>query len=114
MPSRPRAPLLFALIFLLAGFSGYAQIRSRRVTGIVTDKRGNPLPKSVVHLKNLATIDIRTFLVQEGGEFRFNELNPDIDYEIHAEYFGRISKTVLISRFNEERHLSVRLMIPVE
>jgi Carboxypeptidase regulatory-like domain len=107
-------PLLFTLIFLLAGFSGYTQVRSRRITGIVTDKRGNPLPKSVVHLKNLATLDIQTFLVQEGGEFHFKELNPDLDYEIHAEYRGKISKTVLISRFNADRNVSVRLMIPVE
>jgi hypothetical protein len=91
-----------------------AQSGTYVVSGTATDKRGNFLPKTVVHLKNLASLDIDTYIIQEGGQWHFSGLNPNVDYEVHAEYRGKLSKTVMLSRFDSNKRSPIKLVIPVE
>jgi hypothetical protein len=120
MMRRLRNPLPRALAILLIAVCGFAQHHGmpthgpRIIEGSVADNRGNLLPKSVVHLENMVTLEIRSYIVQGDGQFHFQELNPDVDFLIHAEYRGKLSKKLILSHFDSERHAPVKLVIPVE
>ena len=43
---------------------------------------------AVVQLKNMKTLQIRSFITQTDGTYRFFELSPDVDYELKADYQG--------------------------
>lgn len=107
-----RALVIAITLALAAAYAG--QTGTYTVSGSATDKTGNFLPKTVIHLKSLASLEIETYIIQEGGQWHFNGLNPNVDYEVHAEYRGKVSKTVLISHLDSDKHTTIKLVIPVE
>jgi hypothetical protein len=98
----------FALLLTLQGSD------VRAIHGTVVDRRGNLLPTSVVEIENTATLDIQSYIVHEDGEFHFKNLSSDVDFSVHATYHGHISKTVIVSKFNESKDNKISLVIPVE
>src|SRR2546429_4029302 len=62
---------------------GEAQLRT--VRGVVSDKSDNPLSGSVVFLKNMRTNSVRSSYTDDTGSYRFSGLDPNADYELHAE-----------------------------
>ncbi len=103
--------LLLALFALVVTLQGDAV---RAVHGTVVDRRGNLLPTSVVEIENSVTLDIQSFIVHEDGEFHFKNLSPDVDFSIHANYRGHVSKTVTVSKFSEGKDDKITLVIAVE
>ena len=65
----------------------------RSVSGVVTDAEGMPLPGAIVQLKNMKTLQVRSFIAKDKGEYYFQELSTDIDYEFKAEWNGKSSNT---------------------
>src|ERR1700733_4263882 len=57
----------------------------RSVSGSVLDKNEDPLPDAIVYLQNVRTLTVKTYISSEHGEYRFSGLDPNVDYEIHAE-----------------------------
>ncbi len=53
----------------------------RTVQGIVTDEADNPISGAVVQLENLKTLQIRSYITKEKGNYYFGELSTDIDYK---------------------------------
>jgi hypothetical protein len=102
------------LIFLLISVNGTTQPGTRTIHGSVTDRRGNLLPGSVVQLKNVVTLEIQSYIVQQDGLFHFKDLNPDIDFVIHAEYRARLSKAQFLSRLDSAKKAAITLVIPVD
>lgn len=86
-----------------------AQVRT--VHGTVVDKAGNNVATGVVYLKNLKTQDIRTYISDESGQYRFSGLNPNVDYEIHAERNGDASSTKKISSFDSRKDIVITLKL---
>ena len=86
-----------------------AQVRT--VHGTVVDKDGNNVATGVVYLKNLKTQDIRTYISDETGQYRFSGLNPNVDYEIHAERNGDASSTKKISSFDSRKDIVITLKL---
>ena len=58
----------------------------RTVRGTVVDFRGRPLTSSIVFLHQQKTLEIRTQIADDNGQYRFSGLNPHTDYQIHAEH----------------------------
>ncbi|HET9401770.1 MAG TPA: carboxypeptidase-like regulatory domain-containing protein [Candidatus Acidoferrales bacterium] len=83
----------------------------RTVHGTVVDKDGNNVTTGVVYLKNLKTQDIRTYISDETGQYRFSGLNPNVDYEIHAERNGEASSTKKISSFDSRKDIVITLKL---
>src|ERR1039458_3538659 len=79
----------------------------RTVQGIVTDEADNPISGAIVQLENMKTLQIRSFITKEKGDYYFSDLNTDIDYKLHAENHGMISSTKTLSSFDrsEERRV---------
>jgi len=86
-----------------------AQLRT--VHGTVVDKEENELPGGVVYLKNSKTLTVRTYIAEEKGEYRFSGLDPNVDYEIHAEKEGMTSTKRTISSFDSRKQIVVNLKV---
>jgi len=99
-------------VFCAGAWGQKADSNTRSVNGQVVDKAGNPLPKSVVYLKNTKTLQILTYIADERGAFHFQRLNSNIDYQLHAEHEGTSSPVRTISSFDSRKEIQVTLKIP--
>ncbi len=77
---------------------------TRSVKGIVTDEAEVPIG-AVVQLKNMRTLDVKSFHTDDGGEYYFYGLDPNIDYEVRAFADGYQAKTRKISPFDDRKQL---------
>jgi hypothetical protein len=88
-----------------------AEAQLRVVHGTVINKEENPVPASVVYLKNLKTLAVKTYTADDTANYRFSGLDPNVDYEIYAEAKGMVSSTRTISNFDSRRDLEVTLKL---
>jgi hypothetical protein len=86
-----------------------SQLRS--VHGIVSDKADTPIPGGVVFLKNTRTNAVRSYIADDTGNYRFSGLDPNTDFELHAEKDGAKSPTRTISSFESRKEIVVNLKI---
>jgi hypothetical protein len=102
-------------LLLLASFAGAQDAKHesqlRSVHGAVTDKADTPIPGAVVFLKNTRTNAVRSYIADETGNYRFSGLDPNTDFELHAEKDGAKSPTRTISSFESRKELVVNLKI---
>ena len=110
----PRQVVLAFAISLLMLAPCSAQFKERDVTGIVTDARGNALPKVAVQRKNTSNLTVRSYITGKDGRYYFALLNDDIDFTLRAKYRNWWSKTRTLSKFNSEIHPEVDLVIPID
>ena len=83
----------------------------RSVQGIVTDAQENPLTKAVVQLKNTKTLQVKSFYTDEKGSYRFHGLDPDVDYEVKAEYGNASSGPRKITSFDSRREVIINFKL---
>jgi Carboxypeptidase regulatory-like domain len=83
----------------------------KSVRGLVTDKAESPIPAGVVFLKNTRSNAIRSYISDDAGNYRFSGLDPNVDYEIHAEKDGAKSQTRTISSFDSKKEIVLNLKI---
>ena len=104
------------LLFAIAAASASAQdakheSQLRSVHGIVSDKADTPIQSGVVFLKNTRTNAVRSYISDESGNYKFSGLDPNADYELHAEKDGAKSPTRTISSFESRKEIVVNLKI---
>ena len=104
------------IVFLLAAVSAHAQgskkeSQLRTVRGVVIDKEDSPIPASVVFLKNTRTNAVRSYIADEQGSYRFSGLDPNTDYEVHAEKDGAASQNRPVSSFDGRKEIILNLKI---
>ena len=88
-----------------------AEAQLRVLHGSVIDKDENPVASSVVYLKNLKSQAVKTYIGDESGNYRFSGLDPNVDYEIHAEHDDLTSPVRTISSFDSRRDIEVTLKL---
>jgi Na+-transporting NADH:ubiquinone oxidoreductase subunit NqrC len=86
-----------------------AQLRS--VSGVVIDRSDSPIAASVVFLKNTRTNAVRSYISDNSGNYRFSGLDPNADYELHAEKDGAKSQTHTISSFDSRKEMVLNLKL---
>lgn len=86
-----------------------AQLRT--VRGVVTDKADSPLNGSVVFLKNMRTNSVRSSYTDDTGSYRFSGLDPNADYELHAEKDNQKSTTRTVSSFDSRKDIVLNLKV---
>ena len=77
---------------------------TRSVSGVVSDEAEVPL-RAVVQLKNLRTLDVKSFHTDVEGKYYFYGLAPNIDYELRAYADGYEAKTRKVSSFDDRMEL---------
>jgi len=105
---------LIAGLCLAAGAAGQDKKREsqlRTVRGVVVDKEENNLPGGVVYLKNVKTQAVKTYIAEEEGQYRFSGLDPNVDYQIHAEHQGMTSTKRTVSSFDSRKDIVVNLKV---
>jgi hypothetical protein len=83
----------------------------RTLKGAVTDEADNPIAGAVVQLENMKTLQIRSFITKEKGDYYFGDLSTDIDYKIHAENHGMTSATKTLSLFDSRKDATLNLKV---
>lgn len=110
-----RLAVVIALLAIAAPAAGArnqnSQTELRTVHGVVLDKNENPVASSIVYLLNTKTQDVRTYIADANGQYRFSGLDPNIDYEIHAEHGDLMSSTQTVSSFDSRRDIEVVLKL---
>jgi len=101
--------LVVALIVTAQDSKKETQLRT--VRGVVSDKSDNPLAGSVVFLKNLRTNTVRSNFADDKGEYRFSGLDPNADYEIHAELEGSKSSARSVTSLDSRKEIVINLKI---
>lgn len=87
------------------------QETTRTVSGTVTAPDGSVVNGAVVQLKNLKSLQIRSFITQHDGMFHFNELSTDVDYELRADSGGASSSTRTLSSFDTRKEAIINLKL---
>ena len=114
-----RAALLCALMGALAlatAAPGAAQGSKnepllKTVHGQVVDKGENPISGAIVFLKNVQSKTVKSLFTDDDGHYRFSGLDPNTDYEIHAEYKGDSSQTRRLSALDGRKDIFLLLTI---
>jgi len=105
-----------ALLAMLMAFSASAQSAKheanlKTVRGVATDKSDAAVPSAVVFLKNVRSNQVRSYIADNQGNFRFSGLDPNSDYELHAEKDGAKSQTRSISSFDTRMDIVLNLKL---
>jgi carboxypeptidase family protein len=117
MSHRLRYFLLFsAFAFLIASTvaaqDAKREAQLRTVRGVVADKSSDaPIASAVVFLKNTRTNAVRSYIADEEGNYRFSGLDPNTDYEIHAEKDGAKSTVRTVSSFDNKKEINLNLKL---
>ena len=108
--------LVLMLLVVLAAAAATAQedkrgSQLRTVRGTVLDKQENPVVSAIVHLKNLRTLMVQTHISDDAGHFRFSGLDPNVDYEIHAQRGDMVSAKRTLSSFDTGKEIVLNLKL---
>ena len=88
--------------------------QSKTLLGTVVGEGEVPLAQSVVYLKNMKTLAVKSFIADEAGIFRFYGLSPNTDFQVYAEYNGQRSGTKTVSSFDSKTKVEMTLKIDVK
>ncbi len=110
-----RSVAAFLLVLALAGFAfGQGNKKppaERSVSGVVTNENGEPVGGAIVQLKNMKTLEVRSFIAKDKGEYYFNSLSTDIDYQFTATWNGKSSNTRTLSVFDSHPSVVINLQL---
>ena len=60
------------------------EANSRTVQGLITGGDDKPIVGAVVQLKDMRSLQIRSFITQDDGTYHFSGLKGDIEYQLTA------------------------------
>ena len=112
MRNGARVLTLVAVVLLLsAGLFGQAETRKekreeaklRNVMGVVVDAQEQPVNGAVVQLKDMRTLQVRSFITQTDGAYKFFALRPDIDYQLTARFGDMTAASRTLSIFDNRK-----------
>lgn len=83
----------------------------RPVSGVVTDADGKPAVGAVVQLKNMRTLQVRSFITRDKGDYYFSGLSKDVDFELKAEFNGHASAAHTLSQFDTKPEPVINLQL---
>lgn len=86
----------------------------RSVHGVVLDARNRPLPGAIVYLTNSRTKVVQTVISDGHAAFSFHQLQPNVAYQLYAEWNHQRSPVRTDSAYEVAPDLRLDLTIPVE
>lgn len=84
---------------------------SRAIEGTVRSEEGAPVPGAIVQIKDLKTLQVRSYIAQKDGKYQFWGLSNDVNYEVRAMAGGLASKTKTVSVFNSRSTVKLDLKL---
>jgi len=83
----------------------------RVVQGTVTDPDSKFVNGAVVQLKDGRSLQVRSFITQQNGEYHFSSLKIDNDYQLKADFNGMTSGWKTLSVFDTRKVPVVNLKL---
>lgn len=83
----------------------------RVVQGRVTDSDDKPVNGAVVQLKDMRSLQVRSFITQTNGEYHFSGLKIDNDYELKSDFSGMTSGWKTLSVFDTRKEPVINLKL---
>jgi hypothetical protein len=80
-----------------------AEANMRSVTGQVTGVDDMPAVGAVVQLKDMRTLQVRSFITQTDGTYHFYELKGDVDYQLTAHSGDNTTPPKTLSVFDSRK-----------
>jgi len=85
--------------------------KTRSLTGFVRDPANHNVEGAVVRLKDLKTLEVRSFITLDDGSFRFHGLSTENDYEIQATHDNMESKTRRLTVYDSRKKANMNLKL---
>ena len=98
------------LFFALLSVQLLVPAETRIVQGIVTND-GEPIKGAVVQIENRATLQLRSYVTQQDGEYHFANLALDAEYQVWAKRGDKESKKQTVSQFNSKKVVKIDLAV---
>src|SRR3954471_19496602 len=83
----------------------------RSIEGVVSDADRNLVPKAIVQLKDMRTLQVRSFVTSAEGAYHFAGLRMDTDYELKASLGDQATSTKRVSNFETRKTVTVNLQM---
>lgn len=83
----------------------------RAVTGTVRANDDSLVEGAVVQLKNLKSMQVRSFITKADGVYQFQGLSTTVDYELKAESKGMTSGPRTLSTFDDRKRAIMHLRL---
>ena len=108
--------VLLLFVACLARISGNtkpvaAQTTQRSVQGRVVNQNDVPVRSAIVYLSDQHTMTVESYITQEDGAYRFEQLSPNDDYKLWAKVDGKTSKPKILSSFDDRTVFRVIIRI---
>jgi CDP-diacylglycerol pyrophosphatase len=87
------------------------ELNARTVQGTVVDADDKRVPGAVVQLKDMRTLQVRSFIAQNDGAYHFSGLKPDVDYQLKAVSQGAESGWKTLSVFDDRKTAIINLKL---
>jgi Carboxypeptidase regulatory-like domain len=106
---------LAAMLLLVCGVAlaqgSKKETQLRTVRGLVTDKSDKAIQNGVVFLKNTRTNTVISHFTDDEGNYRFTGLDPNVDYEVYAEFDGQKSASRTVSSLDSRKEITLNLKV---
>ena len=84
----------------------------RSISGVVRGPGNAVVPGAVVKLKDLKTLNVRSYIVQADGKYLFQNLPDRVDYEVRADApAGLASRPRTVSLFDSRPRVVINLKL---
>jgi Carboxypeptidase regulatory-like domain len=107
------AALVMALILwsALPGALHAQNFGQKNLQGKVFDGADQPITGAIVYLKNSRNNDVKTYLSEKDGSYRFAGLSADTDYTVWAAYHGKKGDNKTVSSFDSRKLVYLDLKV---
>ena len=102
---------LLGVVAVLAPSASTQDFGLKDLQGKVLDAKDLPISGAIVYLQNSRNNDVKTFITEKEGSYRFAALSADTDYTVWAAYKGKKSATKTISSFDSRKQVYIDLKI---
>jgi hypothetical protein len=112
MKFRRSLPIVL-LTFAAFALAGAAQRNEgmRAVEGTVYSASGEKVNGAVVQLKDMKTLQIRSFITREEGKFLFQGIRRSTEYELKARHGDKESRPQVLTIFDDRERATVDLRL---
>ncbi len=83
----------------------------RSVQGRVVSSTDVPIRSAIVYLSDTRTMAVESYITQEDGAYRFEQISASDDYKLWAKVDGKKSGTKTLSSFDDRKVFHVILKI---
>jgi hypothetical protein len=115
---KPRVSVALVILLLAGVLAGHAQSKKkgedstiRNAEGTFSDAAGAPIAGGIVQLKDMKSLQVRSFITLEGGKFHFSGLSTNVDYEIKGQFNGVETDTKTLSVFDGRKEAIINLKL---